>query len=263
MSRIVDMVTALPWHDSRVWQKRPVSSIKKIIIHQELADGKIEDVNKYHITPGPNNHLTQRGAPHFAYHFGIRQKDPCGEIVKANELNNITWHTKGQNARAVGIMLEGNFEGPGHELDGFAKGPDQRQIDALEWLVPYLLRLLGLSSQDVYGHYHFGKPACPGHVVTKWIEDFRTKLVGLQQEKQEDKIKSVTELQTALAALGFDPGEPEGKMGPRTAAAVRNFQRGQGLAVDGVPGPQTRQRLMFLLAAIPEKKEKDKEEAKT
>jgi peptidoglycan hydrolase-like protein with peptidoglycan-binding domain len=50
---------------------------------------------------------------------------------------------------------------------------------------------------------------------------------------------AVRQLQSALRALGFDPGAVDGQFGPRTEAAVKAFQRAQGIAVDGVVGDIT------------------------
>ena len=47
------------------------------------------------------------------------------------------------------------------------------------------------------------------------------------------------QIQTALRSAGFDPGAIDGKMGPRTQQAVKEFQRAKGLKVDGVVGPKT------------------------
>lgn len=44
-----------------------------------------------------------------------------------------------------------------------------------------------------------------------------------------------TELQERLAAVGHDTGGIDAKMGPRTIASIRAFQREQGLAPDGYP----------------------------
>lgn len=54
---------------------------------------------------------------------------------------------------------------------------------------------------------------------------------------------SVTEIQRALMAKGFDPGVIDGVWGRRTAAAVRAFQASRQLLVDGVVGPKTREAL--------------------
>lgn len=50
---------------------------------------------------------------------------------------------------------------------------------------------------------------------------------------------TVTELQRALEAAGHDPGTIDGRFGNKTKTAVRNFQREQGLKVDGVVGQKT------------------------
>jgi peptidoglycan hydrolase-like protein with peptidoglycan-binding domain len=50
-------------------------------------------------------------------------------------------------------------------------------------------------------------------------------------------------LQVALRAHGYDIGAVDGIVGPRTAAAVRRFQRRNGIHADGLAGPQTRAKL--------------------
>ncbi|QRK05469.1 peptidoglycan-binding protein [Archangium violaceum] len=49
--------------------------------------------------------------------------------------------------------------------------------------------------------------------------------------------------QMRLRNLGFNPGPVDGKMGPRTAAALSAFQRVQGLEVTGELDSATRQKL--------------------
>jgi lysozyme len=49
----------------------------------------------------------------------------------------------------------------------------------------------------------------------------------------------VSELQQRLKDLGFDPGAIDGVFGPRTKAALRNFQLAKGLVADGIAGPKT------------------------
>src|SRR6266567_3827629 len=53
----------------------------------------------------------------------------------------------------------------------------------------------------------------------------------------------ITEIQRALKAQGFDPGEIDGAWGRRTIAAVKAFQKARGLGVDGIVGPQTARAL--------------------
>ncbi len=51
--------------------------------------------------------------------------------------------------------------------------------------------------------------------------------------------REVRNLQRALAALGYDPGMPDGQYGEMTRRAVVSFQRQAGLTADGVVGVQT------------------------
>ena len=61
---------------------------------------------------------------------------------------------------------------------------------------------------------------------------------GQYNPKQMSYVKSV---QTALQSAGFSVGAKgiDGKYGPDTEAAVRQFQQSKGLKVDGIVGPET------------------------
>ncbi|MGE4284691.1 MAG: peptidoglycan-binding protein, partial [Clostridia bacterium] len=51
--------------------------------------------------------------------------------------------------------------------------------------------------------------------------------------------QEVKDVQYKLAIWGYYNGDVDGVYGWRTAQAVRNFQRKNGLTVDGIAGPQT------------------------
>jgi spore germination protein YaaH len=55
--------------------------------------------------------------------------------------------------------------------------------------------------------------------------------------------EAVADLQALLAALGYFDHEVTGYFGEITLSAVRRFQQDQGLAVDGIVGPETRRAL--------------------
>jgi len=53
----------------------------------------------------------------------------------------------------------------------------------------------------------------------------------------------VVEMQSRLASLGFEPGEPDGVVGERTRRAIRLFQKSVALPPDGYPDPGLLQQL--------------------
>lgn len=55
--------------------------------------------------------------------------------------------------------------------------------------------------------------------------------------------EAIRELQRSLIALGFNPGRVDGVLGRRTQAAIRDFQKANGLDADGKAGPQTQRAL--------------------
>ncbi len=226
---IKNLTSQLEWHPTRRWASRQLSNINKIVIHQELGEGSIESVNQYHIKA---NHISPQGCPHFCYHYGIRKN---GEVVQANELSNITWHVKGENSVSIGIMLVGNFKGVGNEVS--ASEPTTEQIASLNELCEYLLAAFKLSNQDLYGHYHFGKPVCPGFTVQAWIEDKRNTITDIPQINTIEK--TTAEIQKRLNQLGYEAGPVDGIKGIKTINAIRKFQYDNKLMVDGVVGPQT------------------------
>ena len=56
-------------------------------------------------------------------------------------------------------------------------------------------------------------------------------------------------VQDALTKLGYEPGTIDGKDGPNTQKAVREFQASASIGIDGIVGPVTRQALVDKLAA--------------
>jgi peptidoglycan hydrolase-like protein with peptidoglycan-binding domain len=50
---------------------------------------------------------------------------------------------------------------------------------------------------------------------------------------------TIKDVQAALKNAGFDPGSIDGKLGPRTQQAIKEFQRAKGLKIDGKVGPKT------------------------
>jgi peptidoglycan hydrolase-like protein with peptidoglycan-binding domain len=86
-----------------------------------------------------------------------------------------------------------------------------------------------------------GLPAKLGQVTSaNLMKDYQA-----AGKKPMDQVKTV---QTALSRLGFDPGAIDGKYGNGVFKAVQNFQKANGLSVDGQVGPNTIKALIAKLS---------------
>jgi peptidoglycan hydrolase-like protein with peptidoglycan-binding domain len=63
-------------------------------------------------------------------------------------------------------------------------------------------------------------------------------------EQQETRAPLILEAQEQLRELGYKPGPLDGVLGPRTAQALRNYQRDYRLPVTGTLNVQTRRELL-------------------
>lgn len=149
----------------KMWGYRPITMIKKIIIHQALSEADTLAIHNYHISEA--SHIKKGGTPMIAYHYTI-EKD--GTTYLVNKHTDITWHTKGQNTVSLGIMLCGDFNGSTHvgKTD-----PTDEQMYSLEKLLDMLTKRFNILREEVYGHSNFGKIACPGYVVEQFIKEYR------------------------------------------------------------------------------------------
>src|SRR4029450_8832144 len=79
--------------------------------------------------------------------------------------------------------------------------------------------------------------------TSKEVKDKVKDAVTPDKEKAEMAV-DVRGAQQALRDKGFDPGPVDGRMGPRTAEAVREFQSKENIVATGQLDAETRARLM-------------------
>jgi peptidoglycan hydrolase-like protein with peptidoglycan-binding domain len=79
-------------------------------------------------------------------------------------------------------------------------------------------------------------------------KDVKDRMLGRKTEGPEDhrgatKHQSVMAVQQALKDKGHDPGMIDGKIGPRTHAAIADYQKAEGLKQTGRLDDETRAKL--------------------
>lgn len=164
--KIVNLIDGLSKHKTRKWAKRKLSDISELVVHQALSEGSVENIAKYHVTPG--NHIFKNGLPALAYTFAIRRN---GEIIQANHLESILAHTKGYNKTGIGIMMAGNFDAINYLG---TQVPTNPQLTNLILLLDYLLDKLNLPITAVQSHTSLTKKlSCPGIVTEAVLNEYR------------------------------------------------------------------------------------------
>lgn len=110
-----------------------------------------------------------------------------------------------------------------------------------------LLKELGYNPGSIDGEM--------GHRTRKAVKSFQKscglKVTGYVNKKTWETLNRAYEanslpketdlkqIQSALKKAGFDPGPIDGKMGPRTKKAIKEFQKSKGLVQNGKVGPKT------------------------
>lgn len=120
-----------------------------VIIHcadtPDTMDIGVDEIDQWHKEMGFKKQPLS--ARHCGYHWVIRRDGTCEMGRHVNEMGA---HTRGKNATSLGICLVGR--------NCF----DEKQIDALKFMVKDTLFYYGIDVKNVFGHYEFdSKKTCP------------------------------------------------------------------------------------------------------
>lgn len=210
--RSVDFRDKIPRHPTRKWKKR--LSADTIIIHTTASDQQNPSVvARYHITPGPQNHISSKGCPSIAYHDFI---DKFGTVYHCNDYDDWTWHARIYNKRSIGVVMA--FRGQDHGL------PYPDQYDALLKHTTKLCLFLHILPERVIGHREV-----PGMYMILGNGSIRYKKecpgLAVNMNKVRDEI--TRRLQRRLASLSLYTGKIDGLFGPKSKAALLSFKPGR------------------------------------
>ena len=146
---IIDIVDALPKHESKTYGTRGLSEITTLVIHHTVSppDRAISSIAAYHVD--------SNDWPGIGYHYVIKD---TGEIFQTNHLATRSYHAGGANNYTVGIALQGDFT---------INMPPAAQRQAAAMLVSYLKNQLDIDS--VVPHKQLSQTACPGATWDQWL----------------------------------------------------------------------------------------------
>lgn len=206
----------------------------KIILHHAAATNcSIEDIHTWHLHNGWSG---------CGYHYFIR-KD--GSIYKGRPETSLGAHCINYNSISIGICVEGNY---------MVEHMALAQKNSLIELIKYLCGKYGIK--EIYGHGELNSTDCPGinypldEIRREFMKDINCPyknypgyLIKINANFKDNNVKIIQE---NLIENGYSVGSygADGYFGTATFNAIKNFQRDNGLMVDGIVGRDTWKRLV-------------------
>lgn len=214
------------------WRTQPVrrTETRYIILHHAAAAScTAEDVHRWHLA---------RGWSGIGYHYFVA-KD--GGVTRGRPSWAVGAHAEGSNRVSIGVCFEGNFQTE-REMPAPQLQVGCELIAALRERYP---------AAQVLGHRDVatGGTTCPGQYFPfGTIAGAKTDrgegdeiMVSTQMIGSGDRGNAVRSMQGALIAQGCGCGScgADGICGTATVAAIRAFQKANGLQADGICGADT------------------------
>ncbi|BDR84452.1 peptidoglycan recognition protein family protein [Clostridium tetani] len=206
---------------------------RKIILHHAAATNcSIEDIHTWHLHNGWSG---------CGYHYFIRKN---GSIYKGRPENSLDAHCINYNSISIGICVEGNY---------MVEHMPLAQKNSLIELIKYLCGKYGIK--EIYGHGELNSTNCPGRnypideIRGEILKDikcpYKNYLGYLIKINANLKDNNVRIIQEKLMEKGYSIGSygADGYFGDATLNAIKNFQRDNGISVDGIVGRDTWGRL--------------------
>lgn len=215
------------------------------------------------------------GFPGMPYHVFV----PWAPLVEAGkyvvyqcqDFEETTWHAPRANSTGVAVAFQGFFRSrhlrhfvPWPGTDG-NPSPVQQQLALTlwrEWLQPTLT----LLTEEVTGHFEYGKPSCPGDWLENCIRQLRKEpplTIYASTDPAAGLFDTWQARQAALYILGYDLGTSgplkngvDGKPGHLTKLAISAFEANHNLVVDGIWDAQVQQAMtqLFHSQGLPHEK---------
>lgn len=209
---------------TKTWARRDLAEVRGLVVHQSAGSDNVAATAHYHMSPGV--HIGDgTGLPGLAYTWFV-PKD--GRLLLCNELESVTWsqgdktQPGDENRLYMSVCFGGAFKAPGWTG---AEEPTPAQVTTLHLFWAGVKAALGLQDYDLYGHYCFGKPTCPGTALEAVVEAYNAKVPHVFDAHAQ---------QRALSLLGDYKGVVDGVVGPKTRGAIASFEHRRRLPVTGL-----------------------------
>jgi N-acetyl-anhydromuramyl-L-alanine amidase AmpD len=200
------------------------------------------EIDGWHRLRGFGPFARPDGRPgHIGYHWVVRLD---GRIEQGRPEALAGEHVGGHNRHTIGVCAVGGLRRETGQKVGHDTRTEAQKATLARLVAGIVARHPGITR--VLGHRDLAATQCPAYDVAAWWREAGgsrdapppyVPAVSWPLLRRGSRGAQVVQLQSALGLLGHDPGPADGIFGPRTAAAIRSFQRAAGLVVDGIVGP--------------------------
>lgn len=130
-------------HLTKTYKDRDLDQPLTIFLHHTATskDASIDVINDIHL---------DNDWPRISYHMAV---DDDGDIYFLNDINKLTWHTKGNNSKGISIVMIGNYEN---------YAPSEDMEESVRLLVDLLCDVEVLNIVSIKGHRDVKATLCPG-----------------------------------------------------------------------------------------------------
>lgn len=221
------------------WPERDPDQILGQCAHQN-GSGNFTDPKgtaDYHTSP--DNHITPgEPLPTTVYHFMIPDL-PCPAWLTTDLLSRTyaqgasdrAGYPGDENLHLVAILVMGSYTGPGYK--GQRMAPSGTQEGNFWKVTNWCKHIFGYGDEGLFGHYHFGKAACPGSYLQRRIEARRSAAADLASDRDWQEALLRWD-ENCLPKYGAD-----GAWGRESKTALRRFQCAMKLRQTAMQDPFT------------------------
>lgn len=205
----LDISCLLPRHKTKEYLLRPLSQIKRIVIHTTDMECSIMELAEWDIAPNP---ISRTGCPAITYHDVIL---PSGAIYHTLPYGETSWHVGNHNSDTVAIALMFKVSS---STGKDTYGPEPIMLNALYEYTAEICLFLGVTPDKVVGHRELKGT---GWFWRKGHKKLRKTCPGLKINLDTMREMIAKEMQETLAYEGYYTGKIDGIFGTKSKQALQ------------------------------------------
>lgn len=205
-----DLVSFLPRHPTKTYDKRNLSKIDSIVVHCTDANWTVERLAQYDIAP---NHISNTGCPAITYHDVIMSD---GTLNHTLDYKEISWHAGGYNTGSIAVALMYKVT----DEAGRDMAPTFELVDSLTQYLTQRCFEFGLTPDVIQGHRELKGT---GWFFVRGHKRLRKTCPGMKVDLDKLRADVAYLMQIELRDAGLYLGKADGIFGTESKKALKEY----------------------------------------